>query len=142
MLTRASEVFAELTLGSFSGLTVGYEDDQPVILGERAGGGGKVDVAGMSDGTRDQLYLALRLASLERYLSHNEPFPFIVDDVLVNFDDARSRATLKVLAGLSERTQVIVFTHHERVVALAKEAGGERAFVQRLGREETVKNAS
>ena len=46
----------------------------------------------MSEGTCDQAYLALRLASLEIYLENHEPLPFIVDDILVNFDDARSHA--------------------------------------------------
>jgi uncharacterized protein YhaN len=46
--------------------------------------------------------------------------PFIVDDVLVDFDDARSQAALHALAELSERTQVILFTHHSQVVEQAK----------------------
>lgn len=83
--------------------------------------GQRVLVDGMSDGTCDQLYLALRLASLESWLAHHEPLPFIVDDVLMNFDDARAVATLKILAQLSRRTQVIFFTHHQHLVDLARE---------------------
>lgn len=74
----------------------------------------------MSGGSRDQLYLALRLATLEWRLESSEPIPFIVDDILVNFDDARSRATLQVSADLSERNQVILFTHHGQIVEEAK----------------------
>ena len=79
----------------------------------------------MSDGTRDQLYLALRLASLERYLEHNPPLPFIVDDVLVNFDDERAGATLRELAHLAKKTQVLFFTHHEHLVNSARSLLGE-----------------
>jgi len=79
-----------------------------------------VTVEGMSGGSRDQLYLALRLATLEWRLESSEPIPFIVDDILVNFDDARSRATLQVSADLSERNQVILFTHHGQIVEEAK----------------------
>ncbi|RJQ48917.1 MAG: hypothetical protein C4538_03045 [Nitrospiraceae bacterium] len=75
---------------------------------------------GMSDGTSDQLYLSLRLASLEMQLESGEPLPFIVDDILVNFDDNRSAATLKILAELSGNTQIIFFTHHQHLVDLAK----------------------
>ena len=57
----------------------------------------------MSEGTCDQLYLALRLASLETWLEHNEPMPFIVNDILVSFDNQRAVATLEVLAELSAR---------------------------------------
>ena len=74
----------------------------------------------MSDGTTDQLYLALRLASLETYLKNNEPMPFIVDDILIRFDDKRATAALQVLAELSTKTQVIFFTHHQHLVELTE----------------------
>ena len=53
-----------------------------------------------------------------------ESMPFIVDDVLVDFDDARSEAALNALAELSEKTQVILFTHHLQVVKQAKKLQG------------------
>ena len=74
----------------------------------------------MSAGTRDQLYLALRLASLEKYMETAEPMPFIVDDVLVDFDDRRTEAALQALAGLAGKTQVILFTHHSQLVGQAQ----------------------
>jgi uncharacterized protein YhaN len=87
----------------------------------------------MSDGTRDQLYLALRLATLERHLAQAEPLPFIVDDILINFDDDRTAATLKVLAELAKKTQVILFTHHARLKELAGEVrNGAGVFVREL----------
>ncbi|MBI4595193.1 MAG: AAA family ATPase [Candidatus Tectomicrobia bacterium] len=119
LLGRASELFSALTLGSLVGLHTDFNDkDEPVLLGVRPSGE-RVGVAGMSDGTRDQLYLSLRLATLERYLETNEPVPFIVDDILIKFDDERALATMKVLADLSSKTQVIFFTHHSRLVDLA-----------------------
>ena len=75
----------------------------------------------MSDGTCDQLYLALRLASLETWLEHHEPLPLIVDDILLNFDDERAVATLKVLSDLARQTQVLFFTHHAHLVKIAEE---------------------
>ena len=108
------------------------EKDQPVLVGIRPDGE-RVHVTGMSSGTRDQLYLALRLASLERYMQDAEPMPFIVDDVLVDFDDARTEAALKQLAALAEKTQVIVFTHHSQLVEQAKKlTGAGLAQVHRL----------
>jgi uncharacterized protein YhaN len=118
VLKRASEIFSRLTLGSFAGLKTHYDDgDRPVLVGTRSSGE-TVGVEGMSDGTCDQLYLALRLASLEHYLAANEPMPFIVDDILVNFDNERAKAALDVLADLAGRTQVIFFTHHRHLVNL------------------------
>ncbi|MCA1792266.1 MAG: hypothetical protein LC660_00005, partial [Desulfobacteraceae bacterium] len=83
----------------------------------------RLTVDKMSAGTRDQLFLALRLATLEWGLEKSgdmaqkaESMPFIVDDILINFDDDRARATLAVLAHLSRKTQVILFTHHRQIV--------------------------
>jgi len=122
LVTRAGEVFGRLTLGAFKGLAPDWEDDdRPVLIGIRADDE-RVRVEHLSDGTRDQLYLALRLASLEMHVGQNEPMPFVVDDVLINFDDDRARAGLEVLGELSKKTQVILFTHHKRIVELAKEA--------------------
>ncbi|MCA9183312.1 MAG: hypothetical protein KDA51_17750, partial [Planctomycetales bacterium] len=120
ILSRASQIFQQITLGQYSGLQAEYnEKGEPVLAGLR--NNTRVLVEGMSDGTCDQLFLALRLASLEAWLSHHEPIPLIVDDILMNFDDARSVATLHVLAELSRRTQVIFFTHHQHLVELARQ---------------------
>jgi uncharacterized protein YhaN len=78
-----------------------------------------VAVGGMSNGSHDQLYLALRLASLESWLRAHEPIPFVVDDILLNFDDVRALAALQALAELSRQTQVLFFTHHHHLVELA-----------------------
>jgi uncharacterized protein YhaN len=122
VLERAGRLFAELTVGSFSDLRADYNDQgEPVLVGIRQADGRSVTVDGMSEGTADQLYLALRLASLENYLDDHDPVPLVVDDILVNFDNERSLATLKVLGELSRRTQVIFFTHHEHLVEMAEE---------------------
>ncbi len=124
LVKRASEHFSALTLGSFEALMTDFnEKDEPVLVGVRLNGE-RVHVEGMSSGTRDQLYFALRLASLEKYMEGSEPMPFIVDDVLVNFDDGRSQVALNTLAKLSEKTQVILFTHHSQVVAQSKQLQG------------------
>ena len=128
LLKRASELFASLTLGSFQGLESDFgEKDQPILIGVR-NSGSKVDVGGMSDGTRDQLYLSLRLATLEKHLEESEPMPFIVDDILIRFDDKRAKATLKVLHDLSSRTQVIFFTHHLRLVQIAQQVCNNKSL--------------
>jgi uncharacterized protein YhaN len=131
ILTRASELFRRLTLGAFSGLRAGYDDkDVAVLRCVRAKDGRETEVTALSDGTRDQLFLSLRLASLERYAETNEPMPLIVDDILVHFDDDRSRATLEVLGAIAERTQVLFFTHHARLVELARRAVPEGRLVE------------
>ncbi len=133
LVARAGELFARLTLDSFSGLKTDYsESDVPMLYGLRPGGS-LVDVTGMSDGTVDQLYLSLRLATLEKYLENNEPMPFVVDDILIRFDDDRAKAALEILSDLSRRTQVLFFTHHTRMLDLARKInGGREIFFKRL----------
>jgi len=121
MISRASQLFSQMTLGAFSRLRAEYDEQgNPVLVGIRSQNQAQVTVDGMSDGTADQLYLSLRLASLEQYLELNEPLPFVVDDILLRFDDQRSLATLSVLCELSRKTQVIFFTHHRHLVELVK----------------------
>ena len=93
----------------------------------------EVSVDGMSDGTRDQLFLALRLATIERQRDQQDPLPFVVDDILVGFDDERSKACLEVLAEFAQKTQVLVFTHHSMVAQAAHVLGKEKGvFVHEL----------
>ena len=133
VLQRASELFGELTLGSFDGLRADYDDKgNAVLVGVRPAGQRTVGVEGMSDGTCDQLYLALRLSLLESYLTQREPIPFIIDDILIMFDDDRAVAALKALVRLAEHTQVIFFTHHEHVVRLARENLDDMLFTHTL----------
>ena len=120
VLQIASTLFKKITMESFHGLRTDVDDQgKAILIGVRADGSW-VKVEGMSIGTRDQLYLALRLATLQWRLSFSEPMPFIVDDILINFDDDRSGATLEALADLAEKNQVILFTHHRRVVEIAR----------------------
>jgi uncharacterized protein YhaN len=121
VLMRAGEIFTKLTLGSYANLRDELDDSgTPILLGVRPNDA-EVSVDGMSDGTRDQLYLALRLATLEQHLAKGEPMPFVVDDILIGFDDHRTRVCLEVLAELAVSTQVLLFTHHRRVLELAGE---------------------
>jgi uncharacterized protein YhaN len=112
LILRAGELFSLATDGAFSGIETDVDQKgNPTVVGKRAIGS-TVSVENMSDGTRDQLFLAFRIAGIERYCNVAEPLPFIADDLLVHFDDDRSLATLKLLAELGKTTQVLLFTHH------------------------------
>lgn len=122
LLSCASKLFSRLTLAAFSGIRAGFDEhDKPALRCVRTGGA-EVDVAGLSEGTRDQLYLSLRLASLIRHAEVARPMPLVLDDVFVHFDDERSRAALGVLAEVASSMQVLFFTHHARLVELARAA--------------------
>jgi uncharacterized protein YhaN len=84
--------------------------------------------AAISEGTADQVFLALRLAGIlhlqaERRRDGQQPLPVVLDDALMAFDDDRARNAFAVLADIAARTetamQVVVFTHHQHLAALA-----------------------
>jgi uncharacterized protein YhaN len=124
MLQKASDIFSALTLRSFSRLLVDTDGGAPRLLGLRPDGRA-VDVTGMSEGSRDQLYLALRLAALELQSESGASMPLIADDLFINFDDSRTAAGLRALGELSRRTQVVFLTHHDHLVPLARQMLGD-----------------
>lgn len=125
MLKHASRYFTGLTRGAYTKVETDLDDrDRPHFLVRESASAAAKRVGDLSDGTRDQLHLALVLGSLEhRFAAGAEPMPLVLDDVLVHFDDARSQAALETLAAFSKTTQVLLFTHHEKIREQAKAFG-------------------
>ncbi|MCP8937884.1 AAA family ATPase [Alsobacter sp. SYSU M60028] len=120
LLARAGALFSTVTGGAFVGLGQSFgDDDAPHLVGRRAGGD-EVALADMSEGTRDQLYLSLRLSFLEDYAQRAEPAPFVGDDLFASFDDERTENGLAALAAIGETVQPILITHHRAVVDAAQ----------------------
>lgn len=121
VLRRSSDLFVRLTLGTYQGLKVGYDaNDEPILLCVNRDGSEK-RIEALSDGGRDQLYLSLRLATVLYLVERTHPTPLVLDDILIHFDDERARAALAVLGEVAAKTQVLFFTHHARLVELARQ---------------------
>lgn len=96
-------------------------------LGERAlrvddAAGNSLAVEVLSRGTREQLFLSLRLALIGIYARRGVELPLVLDDVLVNFDARRTRAAAKVLRDFADSGhQVLVFTCHEHLAAIFRQ---------------------
>jgi len=131
LLARAGEIFKTLTSGRYQGLKQDFAEDEKLHL-LACRGDDALPLTALSEGARDQLYLALRLAFLEDYAQKSEAPPFIGDDLFASFDDARVAAGLQTLAGLSPALQPILFTHHDHVVDIAERTLGARAQILRL----------
>lgn len=134
LLLRASTVFQNLTLGSFEKLRIDYDQSPPALVAYRPNNQ-PVKVSGLSDGTRDQLFLALRIAALELQTEQGSPVPFVADDLFINFDDQRSQAGLKALFELSKKTQVLFISHQEHLLPVIKQLFAQ-ANVITLAQEE------
>lgn len=72
------------------------------------------DTAYLSAGTADLLYLSVRLALCELTCPADDPCPLVLDDTLVNFDDARAKRARALFGEIAQHRQVILFTCHER----------------------------
>ena len=121
LLTRIGAFFRMLTDGGY---------DRIVTADDGAGGlalsmiphdfpDEPKSVAELSEGTRDQLFLALRLAAIEEHVAAAASLPFIGDDILQTFDDARATAAFRALLALSQDVQVILLTHHRHLLDMA-----------------------
>lgn len=132
LIAAAGTMLARVTVNSVTGLTLDYDaNDRPQIVATRPDGS-KIGAESLSEGTRDQLYLALRLASLAgRGLDRS--LPLICDDLLITADDGRASQILTILADASSWTQVLVFTHHEHLIPIIDAAvGPENYMLHRL----------
>ncbi len=121
LLHQLGLIFQTLTDGVYSRVVTELDGDGTARLGliQRDFPEERQSIDHLSEGTRDQLFLALRVAAIEDHLRTAEPLPFIGDDILQTFDDDRALAALRVLAELSQHTQVIVLTHHRHILELA-----------------------
>jgi uncharacterized protein YhaN len=130
LLERAGRLFGALTRGAYPTVLSDAGDDGRLRLVAQNASGREVPVEALSNGTRDQLFLALRLATLAASLERSETMPLVADDILIEFDDERTRATLEVLAGFGERTQILLFSHHRHVADQARALGARARVVE------------
>ena len=105
---RAQDIFGKLTDGRYTRLTLA--DDLTLHAGARDEDT-LHSALWRSDGTMDQLYLALRLAVSEALTPEA---PLILDDALVRFDDQRLAEAVDLLLEASENKQVILFSCQTR----------------------------
>lgn len=119
MMTRASDAFAMMTRGQYSGLTTQPLKGGEVLIAMQSDGQSKVADA-LSKGARFQLYLALRLAGYYEFAQVRPAVPFIADDIMETFDHVRSEEVFKLFAQMADVGQVIYLTHHRHLCDIAK----------------------
>lgn len=132
LIRRASEHLEAITGGRYHRLLLG--EGGPRTLFVRGGGATypqKVE-SPLSTGTREQVYLSLRLAIVDHLDEGRERLPVFLDEALVNWDRPRRERGLDRLAALSARRQFFLFTCHEEM-AREMEARGARILALESG---------
>ena len=74
-----------------------------------------VETAQLSTGTRDLIYLVLRMGITQLMSNAGEKLPLLLDDPLVEFDAIRQKTALDYIKKLSEETQILLFTKDTHV---------------------------
>lgn len=128
LLRHAGVLASALTGGRVQGLSEEGTAGEQRALVVRLAGDLDADVGGLSEGTADQVFLALRLAGIRQRQdvarsAGAETLPVVLDDVLMAHDDRRTEAALGVLVDEARDQQVLLLTHHRAVARSAVLAG-------------------
>lgn len=121
VLALAGEYFCLMTGGRFERLLVDVDSSTPVLLAQPQEGA-PVGIPALSEGTADQLHLALRLAALQVQRRPERQMPLVLDDVFMTADDTRAAHMFQALEKFSAGGQVLVFTHHQHLADIATRA--------------------
>jgi len=78
----------------------------------------------LSRGTREAVFISLRLSLAAAYARRGVTLPLVLDDVLVNFDTVRAESAAKVLRDFATLGhQVVMFTCHEHIMRIFHKIG-------------------
>jgi len=127
VLAEASRMFALLSGGRYERVQRSTDDEGIVVVD---GAGRTKTPEELSRGTAEQLYLCLRLGLAEEFSRRAEPIPLVMDDVLVNFDPARRRATAGIVHEFAKSHQMLFFTCHPDIERLLSEGGPDVRVVK------------
>ncbi len=95
-------------------------DPQTLAVKIRCEAGKWRDAGLVSDGTREQVYLLLRMALAQRLTKKGEISPLLLDEVTVQSDANRTAAILDLLHEMSREVQVILFSQEDEVRSWAE----------------------
>jgi uncharacterized protein YhaN len=124
VIRRAGAHLSRITGGRYQKILMGDAQTEGMFLLQGPGYPSPIRVAEpISTGTREQVYLALRLAIIDHLDRGGERLPLFMDEAFVNWDPSRMERGLEVLSGVAEQRQVFLFTCHPEVVDRARRVG-------------------
>jgi uncharacterized protein YhaN len=120
-LADASRFLARLTCGKYKNVWTPLGQRHLRVDDEH---GHSLPVESLSRGTREQLFLAVRLAVVQNLARRGINLPLVLDDVFVNFDERRAEAAVELLLDfVAQQHQVLVFTCHQHLADLFESKG-------------------
>ncbi len=126
ILRLAGDRLARLTGGRYDRLLLAGRDGRDFRVSGPATPSSLPIDSPLSAGTREQIYLALRLSTLDQLDRAGERLPVLLDEVLVNWDPVRREAGLELLAEVARERQCFFFTCHPPLAERLEQLGGSR----------------
>ena len=111
VIRLAGEYLAHVTDGRYNRLGIDDESGELVVYSQRSEDSYKV-APPLSQGTCDQIFLAIRLAIIDHLDEGKERLPVFLDEVFVNWDASRRKNVYGILQKMSEKRQIFLFTCH------------------------------
>lgn len=102
VIQLASKIFREITDGKWLGMGISLEKHTLTFIRVD---GAPAEAGDLSRGTQEQAYLALRLAFIRNRSKTSSSLPVIMDEILVNFDQARAERAARAIADLAANDQ-------------------------------------
>jgi uncharacterized protein YhaN len=125
LLRKAAEHLHTITSGRYERILVGeIGDERGFFLDAPHLPEPTAVAAPLSTSTREQVYLALRLAIIEHLDKDAEPLPLLMDETLVNWDPDRRNRFLDLLGILASQRQIFLFTCHPHIAEEVTDRGG------------------
>ena len=124
LLLRAGGYLRHITAGGYDRIELGEGDDRFFCLRGPAAPQPRKLGEPLSQGTKEQVYLALRLAIIDHLDADDERLPLCMDEALVNWDAWRRDRAFGLLERVAERRQVFLFTCHPAMAAEMEDRGG------------------
>ena len=124
LLVRASRYLSEVTRGRYDRIELGDPGDESFQLREPASTRTRKVGEALSQGTKEQVYLALRLAIISHLDADRERIPLFMDETLVNWDAWRRDRAFGILERVAAERQVFIFTCHPAMAAEMEDRGG------------------
>jgi len=132
-LMAASEYLKRLTCGKYHKIWTPLGQKSILVDDDRAESFG---VEHLSSGTREQVFLSLRLAMIEDFARGGLELPLVLDDVTVNFDQSRTEAAVSTLLDVADGgQQITLFTCHFHLAQLFESQGVEPVWLPNLRSE-------
>ncbi len=131
LIVRAERYLRQVTGGRYDHIELGGDDDAFRL---RRSPVGAPDTASedlplvrvddrLSQGTREQVYFAIRLAIVGHLDAGHESLPLFMDEAFVNWDAWRRDGALDLLEQLATERQIFVFTCHPAMAAELEDRG-------------------